>query len=247
MEPLAPPPKPGLFESVSTAFETASGRAIIAVNLIPAAGLLFLKWDVFSVVFLYWFENVVLGVYQALRMIMATGAPSLPVRTVTISSGRVLQEEFQRKMGQVAPMMKFFLIPFFCVHYGIFTAAHGAFVMGFFGNGGLQRTHGIAFRMPSDVGPAMMALVIIYSFIFVKDYVIGQQGKTESAPQLMMEPYGRIVALHLFIMVSGIFVTRFRIAPQILLAVVLAKTAWDCRTDSRRRAPPSATTALPAA
>ncbi len=43
---------------------------------------------------------------------------------------------------------KFFLIPFFCVHYGMFTFIHGVFVIGQFG-GGFKPVPDFPLRKPS--------------------------------------------------------------------------------------------------
>ncbi len=236
MNVLSPSPRAGFFEFVSSAWETNSGRAIIAANLVPAVGLLFFGWDVFSLVFLYWFENVVIGVYQALRMALAGGLTPLPMDRIVITNPTAMQAEFQRKLGNVSAGLKYFLIPFFCVHYGVFCFGHGLFVMNFFGHRGAAATQAARFQAPDNVGLAMIALIVIHGFIFVKDYVLDGEWKNASAAQLMMEPYGRIVTLHIFIMSSALFVNKFNMVPAVLLAVVFIKTAWDCRKDFLRRA-----------
>ena len=48
--------------------------ALVLANLVPLAGVLLWEWSVSSVVILYWFENVVIGVVNVLRMTMASPA-----------------------------------------------------------------------------------------------------------------------------------------------------------------------------
>lgn len=247
MNPSPSIPKPGFFESLFSAWETAGGRAVIAANLVPAIGLLFFGWDVFTVVFLYWFENVVIGVFQVFRMMMADGLPGIPADRITINGATVAPKEFQRAFAGVSAGLKFFLIPFFCVHYGAFTFAHGLFVMNLFGQHGPHANQPGGFHTPDGAGTAMAALMIIHSYIFLKDYLLAGEWRSASSVQLMMEPYRRIVILHIFIIASALFVKKFEMAPQLMLAVVFAKTAWDCRTDTIRRSPsvPSPRPALP--
>src|SRR5207245_7979599 len=70
---------------------------------------------VFVVLLLYWCENVVVGAFNVLRMVCA-----------------------YPQVG-IAWVGKLFVIPFFMVHYGMFTFVHGMFVLSLFGGG---QTHG---------------------------------------------------------------------------------------------------------
>src|SRR6185503_10154265 len=85
-----------------------------AANMVPLFGVLALDWTVFSILLLYWCENVVVGVFNVLRLIFVQ--PRNPV--VWVGKG--------------------FLIPFFMVHYGGFTFVHGMFVLSMFGGKGVQ-------------------------------------------------------------------------------------------------------------
>ena len=44
--------------------------ALITVNLFPVFGVLFWEWDVFPIMLVYWSENVIIGFYNVLRMIV---------------------------------------------------------------------------------------------------------------------------------------------------------------------------------
>lgn len=91
--------------------------AAIGFNLIPIAGVLFWGWSAFALVFLYWFENVVIGV-RTLANIAANA----------MTSG-------------VNPAAGFALGAFFTVHYGLFCTVHGVFVFAMFGGeGGLAES-----------------------------------------------------------------------------------------------------------
>jgi len=87
---------------------------ILLVNAIPLIGVLWFGWSVFEVLFLYWFENVAIGVTHALRMEIST-------RTNKVADGRSTTT-------------------FFMLHYGMFTLVHGVFVVTLFGvvAGGLR-------------------------------------------------------------------------------------------------------------
>ena len=61
--------------------------ALLAANAIPLFGVLFLEWDAFFIVLLYWSENLVIGFYNILKIAFAA-------------------------VPQPADHLKFFLIPF---------------------------------------------------------------------------------------------------------------------------------------
>src|SRR2546428_6743265 len=82
-----------------------SAFVLVATNLIPLIGVLLHDWTVFQVLLLYWCENVVVGVFNVLRMLSAQPRSSL------------------------AWAAKLFLIPVFTFHYGMFTLVHGIFVL----------------------------------------------------------------------------------------------------------------------
>ncbi len=50
-----------------------SALALVLVNLIPLLGAIFLGWNAFDVIFLYWLENIVVGFYTVIKMLFARG------------------------------------------------------------------------------------------------------------------------------------------------------------------------------
>jgi len=84
---------------------------LVLVNAIPLVGVLAHHWTVFVVLLLYWCENVVVGAFNVLRMVCA-----------------------YPQVG-IAWVGKLFVIPFFMVHFGMFTFVHGMFVLSLFGGG----------------------------------------------------------------------------------------------------------------
>lgn len=86
-----------------------SAWVLVAANVLPLIGVLFWGWDVFPLLALFWMENVVIGLFFILRMICADP------RDPALWAG------------------KLFMVPFFCLHYGMFTAVHGVFVFSLFG------------------------------------------------------------------------------------------------------------------
>ncbi len=80
--------------------------ALLAANVFPIVGVVALGWDVFILLALFWAENLVIGFYTALKMLL------------------VANSSRSARWGAAA---------FFCAHYGLFTLVHGVFVFAVFG------------------------------------------------------------------------------------------------------------------
>jgi hypothetical protein len=103
---------------------------LIAANLIPISGIFLAGWDLFSVLFYYWLESLVVGIYNIPKMLMAHKNPT------------------KHKLSGII---------FFVIHYSGFMAGHGFFLYALFspiklllstvilGIGSLIISHGISF------------------------------------------------------------------------------------------------------
>ncbi|HNQ73514.1 MAG TPA: DUF6498-containing protein [Verrucomicrobiota bacterium] len=199
---------------------------LILANLVPLYGVLALGWEVYAVVLLFWLENLIIGGVNALRMLCC--------------------QPQERGLW----LVKMFLVPFFCFHYGIFTLVHGAFIIGLFGGAFRQ---GASAAQWSDVirtigqlhlGYAAAALLASHGFAFVYNFLWRGEFRTASLTNAMQSPYGRVVVLHIAIL-GGAFLILQLHAPQGALALlVLLKIILDVRAHNReskgKPAPPFA-------
>ena len=192
----------------------ASALVLAAANMVPLVGVLAFGWTVYAILLLYWCENVVVGAFNILRMLVATP------KDLAADAG------------------KLFLIPFFTVHYGMFTMVHGIFVMALFGPAGhLVPSPGnfVAAVRDANVGFGVLAIVLSHGFSFARNYVAGGEYRRASLPQLMMQPYARVVVLHLTILLGG-FAAKAVGAPLISLVLLIAlKTGIDLKAHVRER------------
>ena len=93
--------------------------ALLVANAIPLIGVLFLGWNVWTILTIYWLENGVVGVFNVLKMARAEG-PLLGGVAAGSLTGYGLPIEGSAKVV---------LIPFFIVHYGLFWLVHGIFIL----------------------------------------------------------------------------------------------------------------------
>jgi hypothetical protein len=202
--------------------------ALLAANSIPLFGVLFLGWDAFYIVLLYWTENIVIGFYNVLKMVFA----AVP--------------------HPIAHLGKLFLIPFFIVHYGVFTAIHGFFVLALFHKeqsppmGGTDWPCFLVFVqmlfnviryiysvIPPQVRLAVLALFISHGVSFVQNYLLKGEYTTAKPDKLMGGPYGRVVVMHISILAGG-FLTMAAGSPAPLLVVLIGlKTILDVNLHNR--------------
>ena len=191
-----------------------SAMVLVAANLVPLVGVLAFHWTVFSVLLLYWCENVVVGAFNVLRMVAASP------RNVAADVG------------------KLFLIPFFVVHYGMFAMVHGIFVLALFGPGGRVSPSPALFLAAvrgAGIGYGALAIVLSHGFSYLHNYLAGGEFRNASVQQLMVQPYARVMVLHLTILVGG-FAAKAAGSPVLaLLLLIVLKTAIDLRAHLAER------------
>jgi len=194
---------------------TPSLLALGLANALPIAGVLLLGWKVFPLVLLYWLENVVVGGFNVGKLLLAQ--PQEPAYSVG----------------------KLFLIPFFIFHFGMFTLLHGVFVFALFGAKTLPRFDSLA-ELPAAIrayhlGWGVLALVVSHGLSFYWNYFENGEYRRASLPILMMQPYARLVVLHLAVLFGGWIVLTLGSPLLALLVLVALKTAADVRAHQAER------------
>jgi Family of unknown function (DUF6498) len=193
-----------------------SAIVLIGANAVPLLGVTFLGWTVFSILLLYWSENVVIGAFNILRMAVA------------------------EPRDVVSDASKLLLIPFFTVHYGMFTFVHGIFVLTLFGPPGTGG-HGtspaslLAAVRTAGIGYGVLAIALSHGFSFVHNFLMSGEYRRTPPAVLMVQPYARVVVLHITILAGG-FLAQAAGAPVAALAVLIVlKTAIDLRAHLAER------------
>lgn len=196
--------------------------ALVAANVVPLWGVLFLGWDAFYIVLLYWSENLAIGFYNILKIAAA------------------------KVEHPLEHLSKLFLIPFFVIHYGGFMAVHGFFVLtmskrsesGFVGGETwpcflvfVQMLINVIRQMFSAIGPqmkiAILALFVSHGVSFVYNYLLKGEYAIYKPQELMNKPYSRVVVLHIAIIGGGFLVMSIGSPVALLLGLVVCKTIFD--------------------
>lgn len=183
---------------------TPSIVALLLANAIPLIGVVALGWSAAPVLALYWFETAIIGVFTLAKMVVIPGS-----------------------LGE-----KLFLIPFFCVHFGMFMMVHGFFVAMITLAGvhspidGVERLADQAFGEATAMLFAVIAMIGSHGVSFVTNFLRTERGQ-RSIQQTMMMPYPRVIVMHVAILV-GTAAAMFLGSPMIaVLLLVVLKTGLD--------------------
>jgi Family of unknown function (DUF6498) len=199
--------------------------ALVLGNLLPVFGVLYLGWDVGSIVVLYWAENLIIGGYTILKLLVA---------------GR---------------LRALFPALFFCVHYGGFCAVHGMSVLQLTGYADTTPAQpaswpfplllvelfiGLARRVLEAAPPeflwACIALLVSHGASFLLLFIGRQEYRNATANTLMKAPYKRVAVLHVAVIAGGFLVQRLGSPLGLLLALVAIKIVMDISLHRRSHA-----------
>lgn len=202
---------PGLQKKVGLA-------AVVVGNLVPLFGVMVWGWDIFSLFFLYWAENVVIGLYTVMAILCAG-----------VFTGGVL--------GFVSGL---FRAAFFTVHYGMFCYVHIFIAAELFGG-----DSGPDLSSPADILDFLRGLGVagfywalaglavaqgFQAYDSLRMEYAGKDSRKDMAAQIMTAPYGRIFVLHIAILLGG-FLAQMLGGPASALAVLTGlKTLYDVKT-----------------
>lgn len=210
--------------------DSSSVWVLVAVNLVPIAGVAFWGWRVHEIVFLYWVENLVIGAVNILRIRVAVpdSMPDLAKRGVA-PTGREL---FWGKL---------MLIGFFIMHYGGFCYGHGTFLASMFpageGGGQFNSPGGVLGHMLTDPYAliAIGGIVVSHAYSYFHNYIGGGEYLHANVAELMTRPYKRIFVTQVFIIVGG-FVMEALPSPLFAMVLFIAlKIGFDVYFHRRER------------
>ena len=199
---------------------------LVCTNLLLIPAVIAWEWSVFDIVLLYWAENVMIGLFNVMRMFIC--APPPPEQRVSIRGNRFPATSDQVQWARRAHhASKLFFIPFFMVHYGGFCYAHGVFVLALVGQGEATSLTNALYLLTPAMLVAIALLTASHGFSFITNFLLGGEYRHSNVAALMFRPYGRIVALHITILLGALMVEWMGSPLGLLAVLVLAKTAAD--------------------
>ena len=194
--------------------------AILCVDVFPVWAVFMLGWGVEPLVFLYWLENLIIGLVTLIRLGI-TGYDKRP-------SGLVLAG---------------FLGTFFTIHYGLFCYVHGVFIYVF---ASMHSGADLAFLNPIQLvhhamtrGSYMATFVItilgLQGLLLLRDYLLTGAYRQLDIKAEMAAPYSRIVVLHIALFAGAAALIAFD-APLVgILGLVFIRIFWGVALTVRRQ------------
>jgi hypothetical protein len=196
-----------------------SGFLLVAANLVPLFGVLFLDWDLFLVLTLFWAENVVIGAFGILKVAFASS------------------DGIGRRLSSAL---------FFSVHYGAFMFGHATLLIALFGDsataeGSIETVEDLLhYLLRGDVGLAVLALTISHGWSFVSNFHGAAEYERLSGSDAMTLPYRRVFITQAGLILGAAAIERFGTPLAGLVMLVAIKILFDLhfhRREHERLAP----------
>jgi hypothetical protein len=184
----------------SRPFTTTSAFALVAANLVPAAGVLSFGWDLGNIMLLYWAESGVIAFYTAIKIAIVA------------------------KLGAIAA------VPFFVGHFGGFMAVHFLLIYGLFlrtGEWQAMRPGDALRAIFIPIFGSIVVLVISHGVSFYENFLGEHEFEDATVKGLMTAPYQRIMVMHLTLIVGGWIIMLVGMPAGALVVLVLLKIAAD--------------------
>lgn len=206
---------------MAVATESPAKASLVDTVLVLASNALTLwwvwrgDWSLSSLMVLFWAENLIVGLLYLARTLAMPGPP-------------------------VLHGMKFVIVPFFCLHYGLFLGLHALFVFGGVVPDGSAPTAATGFwwaLLAAALSSAWQAWQAHRAYVaptYDADTVAASHQDAKVARRLVTplmrltaEPYLRVAILHVVLVIGAIGSLALGSPWFMLLLLVLLKTAYE--------------------
>lgn len=178
---------------------------LIGANVLPLVGVFALDWDVFSILAVFWVENVVIGLFGILRTARATGSLFVPLFFLVHYGGFMA--------GHAMVLL-------------LFAGDGGS-------SGELNPQRLADFLLSPYIALVAAALTVSHGYSYIKNFLGAGEYKNLSRGQAMALPYSRMMITHVALLFGGLLL-EFLGQPILGLAVlVLLKIGMDLKFHRR--------------
>ena len=192
----------------------------LAVDLLPLIAVLQFGWGATPLVALYWLENLIIGAFAIARIL-----------------GIGIVQFGWRDPGNLAAAI--FMAAFFCAHYGAFCWGHGLFIANFadqgFGLPGPLELIGWAMGTGPQMQVFLAAIILAATVTYIVDFVGRGDIARVTVGDEMAAPYGRIVTLHVAIILGAAWAFSSDDPLLGVLLLILVRVVFGILGSVRRR------------
>jgi hypothetical protein len=187
--------------------------SLIVSNLLPLYGVLWGGWDVFTVMLLYWAENVVVGLYTVAKMVTIYG----------------WGDGYQHGLSALIP------IPFFVLHYGGFCFGHGIVLSlllrpdishgssGMLNNAFALTCQQLVLHPASSFTFTLLGIFISHGQNFLYQFLQQGEYRAPSARAALGNPYNRVILLHVTLIFGAFLIIATGTRAAMIAVLVLLK------------------------
>lgn len=206
-------------------------------NFLPVPGVLWLGWDVLSLLLLYWAESIIIGVVNILRMVSCDSQAVINRMLSVPPLNRTASLRYHNLPGVPSTGIKFFLIPFFIVHYGMFCFGHIAVIAAIFSpdEPGTKLSVALPALWPQGLWLPIAALLLSHLYSYRNNFIGQGEYRRTDLMTLMHRPYSRIVIMQLTVILGAGLITWLHSALPMLLVLIAGKTVLDLKLHERER------------
>lgn len=202
-------------QNTSTTHPTKSHKLtlplILIANVIPLIGVLFINWNLAQIVILYWIENIIIGLWNIPRILLAKKSP--------IKSNIILSI-------------------FFTIHYSIFCMVHGAFILHLLGKADPSITTELSASLQLITSGVIIGAITMFFSIgwhFIQTHIQTGEYKNWKNSQAMFHPYPHILIIHIAIIITGIITHLLGSPIALLILLITGKTLLEYRTKKTKQ------------
>lgn len=190
-------------------FLSPSVVTLIAVNVVVLCIAIVQNWNTYDIILTYWTENVVIGIFNLPKILMAE--KDHPGKAPTTTGNKVLT------------------VFIFCFHYAFIAVLHLMLIIDSFAPDYPDKTFGtVSIEWDINLLLGMCMLFIGHLISFGTNYIKKKEYKKVSPFQLMMLPYLRVMFVHIFILSAGFFIISMNEpSTSIMIAFMLLKIIVD--------------------
>jgi hypothetical protein len=211
---------------------------ILLVNLLILGMVIFMKPNRYIVIAAYFFETLVIGVYNVIKMLIITFFSPAAKETPEI-----LPEQ-KPKNGFSSPLkMNLFLIVFFIMHFSIFYFVQLGMLAGassdladpFPGSNSFIPNPFVFFRdaLGKEGLYAMIPIIMMQLFALLYSFVYKGEYKVTNCVVQAVQPYGRIMLQQFVVLIGGFFIIIFRNTAVFSIILIVIKTFVDIYAQKR--------------
>jgi hypothetical protein len=192
--------------------------AAVGSAALLAAGIVLLGWSSFTVLAYYWLENVVVGAFTAVRILVAGWRSARYAESLATAV-------------------------FFGLHYGLFCLVHGTFVALLFGGARAidSPVEPVLLMIGRIAGNGVGAVVVAAMAVAAAvDAWQSMQRLDADDPRairrIMAEPYARVIVLHLALIAGAGIMAGLQLPSPAALLLVAFRLAYELLLLRRERA-----------